>query len=325
MGSWAAMQSGTWANFAAQSCVHALLAALAAEALIGLWRARAPSDRLLLRLAALAQPLLVTPALFALFPDRRSEDFRFALLSLRNLDDLRIGPLGLVAVGLWLGAALSLALLVTDLWPLLARGRGPPEALPPPPPLEAALAEVARRVGLPAPALSFVRSKTPTLFCAGMRRRVLVVSEGALELLDPAELRAALGHELAHLERHDPALSWALALVRLVLFFNPVVQVVARAVARDAEWRADEGAGADRLALASAVLKLHRAGLSAHPRFGLPLAARLAEPLRRARSHDVAARCRRLLEPAPPSLMPWRSARVTLAVASFAALAFAVT
>jgi beta-lactamase regulating signal transducer with metallopeptidase domain len=127
---------------------------------------------------------------------------------------------------------------------------------------------------------------------------------------------------MAHLIRRDPALSWGLMAARVVLFFNPVAQVVARAIARDAEWRADEGAGGDRLALASAILKLYRAGVAtpvAAARW-LPATAVLGESLRRVRSHDVEARCRRLLEPEPPRPLTLRRMRVLLPGVSRAAL-----
>ncbi|HUK66347.1 MAG TPA: M56 family metallopeptidase [Anaeromyxobacteraceae bacterium] len=319
------MPSRTWASLAAQSTVHAVLAVLAVEALVGLWRARSPSDRLALRLAGLLQPALVTPCLWLLFPARWKEDFRFSLLALRHFDELRLGRFGLVEVGMACGAALSAALLLMDLWPLVRRGRDLAETVRAPERLVAELSRVAAERGIAPPTLRFVRSRTASLYCSGVRRPCLLVSEGALELLDPLELRSALGHELAHLKAHDPALSWALLLVRSLLWWNPVVQVVARAVARDAEWRADERAGEDRLALASAVLKLHRAGIARPQQLFVPLSYRLAAPLRRARSHDVAARCRRLLESSPVPVMAFRPARLALTVASFAVLALAVT
>ena len=152
------------------------------------------------------------------------------------------------------------------------------------------------------------------------------MSQGALDLLDPEELRAALRHELAHLERHDPAISWAVMAARALLFFNPVAQVSARGLARDAEWLADERAGGDRLALASALIKLHRAGLAtaAPIRRSLPFATALSEPLRRVRSHDVESRCRRLLEPAAPPGLLFRSARLAATVVALAGLTFLV-
>jgi hypothetical protein len=113
--------------------------------------------------------------------------------------------------------------------------------------------------------------------------------------------------------------------LRTVAFFNPAVQVVARAMARDAEARADERAGAvgDRVALASALLKLYRATHGRTPpavRRTLPLAGALAEPFRRARTLDVESRCRRLLEPGPARRRPLGAARVALAAGGIALL-----
>jgi Zn-dependent protease with chaperone function len=214
-----------------------------------------------------------------------------------------------------------------DLVPLL-RGtrRALPPASPPPPELVAVVAAAAAAHRIAPPTLHFVDARLPSLFCAGVRDPALVVSRGALSFLDEEELRAAISHEMAHLVRRDPALSWALMGIRVVLFFNPVAQVVARAIARDAEWRADEGAGGDRLALASAILKLYRGGVASPAAAArwLPATAVLGESLRRVRSHDVEARCRRLLEPEPPPRLTLRPMRVLLTGVSLVALSAVV-
>jgi len=322
------MPNGRWVEYAAQSLMHALVAALAIEALLRVWRARAPDDRLSLRALGLCQPLAVTPALFFAARRRAGEDFdeTWAIFASRRWGEIRAGGLSLLEWGVILGAAIGLALFLMDLAPLLsARRRSLPPAAPAPDDLTSALAEVGR--GRRKPALHFLESRSCALFCVGVLRPSLVVSRGALDLLDAQELRAALAHELAHLDRRDPALSWLLMLARGILFFNPVAQVVARALARDAEWSADQRAGGDRLALASALVKLHRAGQARVPRMRrtLPLADALAEPLRRVRSHDVVARCRRLLEPAAPARLPFPSLRAALASASLGLIAFLVT
>jgi Zn-dependent protease with chaperone function len=327
------MLTERWVEYAAQSMTHALVAALAVEALLRVWRARAPDDRLVLRSLALCLPLAVTPAVVLLAPQRASEEFHdaWALFASRRWGDLQVAGVSVLELGVLAGAALGLVLFLMDLVPLLSsRRRALPPAAEAPPELAAALAEVARSTvgaGL-VPALHFLESRDCAVFCAGAIRPVLVVSRGALDLLDAEELRAALAHEVAHLRRRDPALSWLLMAARGVLFFNPVAQVIARALARGAEWSADERAGGDRLALASAVVKLYRAGLARAPARRapvLPLASALAEPLRRIRSHDIEARCRRLLEPAASQRVAFPSLRVALASASLGLLAFFVT
>lgn len=318
---------GKWFDYCAQSMIHALVAALAAEALLRVWHARAPDDRLAVRLLGLGQPLLVTPLLFLLAPGRVGDDFRdrWALFSTRHWEEITFRGVSALLAGVTFLAAVGAFLFFMDFWPLLrARSHGLPPGAPPPPELTARVVEVAASQRVRPPAVHFLESRAPALFCAGVRSPVLVVSRGALALLDAEELRAALSHEMAHIARHDPAVSWISMGVRAVLFFNPVAQVVARAIARDAEWRADENAGGDRLALASAVLKLYRAGVPrrAPAARTLPFAATLGEPLRRVRSHDVEARCRRLLEPAPPPRLSLR--RLRLAAASGCLVALAV-
>jgi Zn-dependent protease with chaperone function len=114
---------------------------------------------------------------------------------------------------------------------------------------------------------------------------------------------------------------------RAVMWFNPAFQVLSRALARDAERLADEraaGACRDRLALASGLVKLHRATARAPAvRRTLPLAAALAGPLERARSLDVEVRCRRLLD-GPPAPVAWGGARVALAAATLTVVLFFV-
>jgi Zn-dependent protease with chaperone function len=325
--------SAKWAEIAAQAIFHTLVASLFVEALVRSWRVSAPRQRMVLRLVALAYPLVVVPSFLALFPFRLEEPFhdQGALLVARRWSEVRLLGVGLFDAWLAAFAALGAFLFLMDLAPLL-RGRRRPRPVPvePDPASAAALAEVpalAAALGAPTPPVTFLDRDAPVLFCTGVLAPSIVVSRGAIRLLDHEELRAALAHEIAHLSRRDPAASWAVMGARALLWFNPAFQVLSRALARDAEWLADDRAAAacgDRLALASGLLKLHRATAGATPvRRTLPLAGVLAEPLARVRSLDVEVRCRRLLDgPAEP--LPYLRARVTLAAASLVALLFFV-
>jgi len=323
---------GRWADLVAQSIVHALVAALAVEALVRTWRVGRPEERLGLRLAALAQPLAVTPALVFLAPLRDGEEFhvRWALFSGRHWEEVQL--LGRSVFGLFVAgmAAMGLALFLMDLVPLLRR-RSRSEAGEGDPPAEvsAEVARLAAALGLPPPPLRWLATDAPALFCAGVRRPVVVVSRGAVALLDRAELRAALAHEIVHLAKRDPLVSWLLMGARALLFFNPVAQVLARVMAREAERRADDAGGevgGDRLALASALLELHRAtGGAQRNRRTLPFGTALSEPLRRARSRDVEIRCRRLMDGGPAAPAALAGLRLALVAATLPALLFFVT
>jgi Zn-dependent protease with chaperone function len=327
------MTSVRWADILAQAIFHTLVASLFVEALVRSWRVRDPGQRMALRLTALGYPLVLFPALVLLFPLRAEDVFRdqIALFAGRRWEDVRFLGLGLFQW--WTGAfaALGAALLSVDLVPFLWRRRAPRPVPSVPDPASAsaleALPPLAARLGIAPPRVLFVDRDAPMLFCTGVRAPAIVISRGALRLLDPYELRAALAHELAHVARRDPATSWAMLIARGLMAFNPAFQVVSRALARDAEWLADERAAVlagDRLALASGLLKLHRATAGGPAaRRTLPFSAALSGPLARVRAHDIEVRCRRLLDPAPARL-PFAAARVALAGATLTALLFFV-
>jgi hypothetical protein len=327
--------SAKWAEIAAQAIFHTLVASLFVEALVRSWQVTEPRQRMALRLVALGYPLVVIPAFLGLFPFRLEEPFHdeTALLVARRWGEVRLFGVGLFDAWLAAFAVMGAFLFLMDLAPLLRGRRRPrPVGVPPDPASAAALAEVpalAAALGVAPPPVTFLDRDAPILFCTGVRAPAVVVSRGAVRLLDPDELRAALAHELAHLARRDPAASWVVMAARALLWFNPAFQVLSRALARDAEWLADESAAAacgDRLALASGLLKLHRAsagGAVPPVRRTLPLAGVLAEPLARVRSLDVEVRCRRLLD-GPPRPLPYLRARVALTAGSLVLLLFFV-
>ncbi len=323
-----------WAEIAAQAIFHTIVASLFVEALVRSWRVREPRQRIALRLVAVGYPLVLFPALVLLFPVRSDEGFRdaWAILDAARWDDVRLLGVGLFRW--WLAALVSAgaALFLLDLVPLVRALRRPRPVPAAPDAASAAaigstLPELAAALGVRPPPVVFLDRDHPVLFCTGVRRPAIVISRGAVRLLDTEELRAALAHELAHLARRDPAASWGVMAARAAMFFNPAFQVLSRAIARDVEWLADERASevsGDRLALASGLIKLHRATARGPAvRRTLPLAAALAGPLERARSLDVEVRCRRLLD-GPPAVVPWGGVRVALAAASLAALLFFV-
>jgi Zn-dependent protease with chaperone function len=319
------MSGQRWMDFAGQAIFHTLVAALVIEALVRLWGVREPQQRTGFRLLALAWPMIVVPLLFLVFPVREGEAFRDArsIFAGRHWDDLSFLGMGLYAWWILGMATMGLALFLLDLVPWLrARAAEPPQWIASSPEGEraqGALVRAASALGMPVPPLVFVPGGPPALYCTGTRRPSVIISRAAVDLLDDAELTGALAHELAHLERRDPTLSWALMGARALMWFNPGVQVLVRALARDAERVADEraaAAGGDRLALASGLLQLYRATEGRAPARAtepFPLSASLAEPIARARAHDIEQRCRALLAPPPEP--------VTLARFRFAAAA----
>ena len=169
-------------------------------------------------------------------------------------------------------------------------------------------AEVARITGrrLPGAGAAVVLDATPRVaYCVPGRPATIVVTSGALAVLDPAQLRAVLAHERAHLAGRHHLL---IALTRALSASFPAVPLFAQGpaeVARLAEMCADDAAArrSGRPALITALLAM---GTGA----AVPAVALAATAC------AVAARVQRLLEPPRRG----RRARYGLALSALALL-----
>ena len=152
--------------------------------------------------------------------------------------------------------------------------------------------ELSKDGRLPVPRLYLSPAEQPNSFAVGRgpRSAAICCTEGLLRVLDEAELRSVLGHELAHVSGHDvlgssvtaglaTAITFPAGLARLarpgsassgpglgvlehalMLLLGPVAAVIVRlAVSQEREYRAD-AAGAllsgDPVALAAALRKI---------------------------------------------------------------------
>ena len=171
----------------------------------------------------------------------------------------------------------------------------------------------------------------------GLRSRI-VISAGAIELLDQAELAAVLAHERAHArERHDLVLLPFTALCR-AFPWSGSAQRAYGAVALLIEMLADDHALRHRPAreLVTALIRVGAAGPAGAPAGALAVAGRHpatpdrhpATPDPRPAESGVCARVERLLAPAPglslPALTLVSGAAAALVVVPVALLLFPV-
>jgi Zn-dependent protease with chaperone function len=151
-------------------------------------------------------------------------------------------------------------------------------------------AETARLVGRPEPALGavLVEHSEPVAYCVAGRHPTVILSTGALQALEPAQVSAVLAHERAHLTGRHHRL---LALARISSLVFPVLPLMRDAdaqVARLVEMHADDAAArtSDPRSLATALVVL-ATGTSPAPALA-------------ASATDSAQRIHRLLRPAEP-------------------------
>jgi heat shock protein HtpX len=182
----------------------------------------------------------------------------------------------LAGASLWLGlvgaAALS-ALLIALGWLGYFQGErsvlnslgGHPVSEVERPGLYRLVREQARAARLPVPRLLVSPAAQPNILTVGYSARSAAVccTEGLLGLLTPAELRAVLAHELAHVARRDVAVpSWSAGLTSLVVSCPLIAVLLRLTTSRRREYGADiDGAllTGDPLALASALRKIDAA------------------------------------------------------------------
>ena len=233
---------------AAECILHGIVAAIVVMMLLRAQRIRAPQDRLRFWLLSMGLPLGGTPLFWLLAPWRLGDPFRdeWALFSASHLSPLAWHGVALPTAAAWLLALAGAALFLRDGIPFAVdflRDRATRQAVTTPvPALTSAAARAAAALGMAVPRLTVLVSKHPILICRGLRRPCIVASTGLCEMLAPDELVASIAHEMAHARHRDPVLGWGLMLVRGLCFFNPAVQLAARAAVVEIERRADQSA-----------------------------------------------------------------------------------
>jgi Zn-dependent protease with chaperone function len=159
----------------------------------------------------------------------------------------------------------------------------------------------------------------PAAYCVAGRPPAIVVTAGALAVLDRPQLRAVLAHERAHLAHGHHALATVTRGLAAVLPAVPLFAQGAAEVARLTEMAADDSAArtSGRPALIAALLAI--ATGAAFPAPGPAVPAAIPEAALPAAAHAVPDRVERLLRPAGPARAAAVSATLALACAVLAA------
>ena len=167
------------------------------------------------------------------------------------------------------------------------------------------------------PRTMVINVESPVAYCLpGGARSVTVLSDGLMAALEPAELRAVLNHENAHLDQRHHLLLWAFAAWRQALPWLPTTRLAQEAVSSLIEMLADDVA----LKTESKATLIKAIAIVASGSPGLP-AARMAfgepdlsdgEPGQPGATggadsaRTTASRVSRLLSPQPPLPEPLR-------------------
>jgi heat shock protein HtpX len=102
---------------------------------------------------------------------------------------------------------------------------------------------LAATAGVPTPQVSLIDSGAPWAFITRSREgKVLAVSVGLLESMEPREIEACLAHEISHLKNRDHILRFFATMAKVGLFARPLSYVIEPAIYRAREHLADSTA-----------------------------------------------------------------------------------
>lgn len=148
-----------------------------------------------------------------------------------------LGGMGGAVIGLVLGVGISgVSYWKSDALAIRASG-AQPVAEHDAPELHAAVAELARRAGLPKPRVYLIESPQPNAFATGRNpeHAVVAVTRGLVELCDKDEVMGVLAHELGHIRHRDILIGSVAAAIATAISF----------VANMAMWAGMFGGGND--------------------------------------------------------------------------------
>lgn len=230
--------------YIAQAFCHSLTAALIVDRAVQVFKITTPLMRQRFSFMVIVLPLFSFPLYQAINPGRSSVSFRMeALFDINrwlSLDLWGTIPAVLLFVGLL--TITSLVFLFQEMIPVIkhmmeSRGSSIHDSSHRYDPLvDAALEQLPGKK----PLISVIDDDDLILLSKTGKQPTLILSTGLIESLDQEQLQAAMAHEIAHIERNRRLLLETIFVMRMLLFFNPVVLVEFRRIVHEEEKICDD-------------------------------------------------------------------------------------
>lgn len=230
--------------YVAQSFLHALIAVIITDGGMRAWRIEDPAVKQRFRFATVLFPVFSFPFYQLINPGRGSLLFREGALfdSSRWLGMELFGVVPLSPFFLILLAGTALIFFLQELVPVIRHlfeknqdffeanddaGTG-------------IVNEALASLPVNRPRVAIIDDDELILFSSTGRKAAVVISTGLLKTLNVEQVRAALAHEMAHIARSRRPVLLAAFLLRMIMFFNPVVLVEFRRAVRNEEKICDD-------------------------------------------------------------------------------------
>jgi Zn-dependent protease with chaperone function len=247
-----------------QSFLHSLIAAFIVDMALIAWRIEAPVMRQRFRLIVIIAPLVSFPLYQIITPDRGSALFRldalFDLVRWLNLEIWGLIPVGALFILFLVFTAVIF--VVQEMLPIVRHSISPDGSglLESPPEPGSPVARALESIPGPKPEAFILDDDEPVIFSSTGREPAVFLSRGLVETLSGDELAAALAHEIGHIGRSRRPLMVLVFLLRILMFYNPIILMEFRRIVQEEEKICDDVSAAltgNRAALAGALRKFY--------------------------------------------------------------------
>ncbi len=228
-----------------QTILHSFTALIIIELSFYAWDIQDHLSRFRYRLMPLVLPIFMFPLYQVLSPDRGTWHFRLttALFDSHRWLDLKV--LNTYPVALMILSVLvvfSFVFLFQEIFPIFRRRNNQPQhpkCLEGEEDVRTILKSASALLGTEEPGVMVIETPAPVLFTQGYKKHSLVISSGLIGMLDQAQLRNALIHEVVHMKRSSNLKTQIIYLLRMLMFYNPVSLVEFRRIVHDDEFICD--------------------------------------------------------------------------------------
>lgn len=256
----------------AQAFCHSIIAFVVVNRAMHTWNISSPLIRQRFHLIVVLLPVFLFPLYQTINPDRSFISFRmeslFDINRWLNLEIFEIMPLWIFFISILLITAIIF--LFQELVPVLkntfesknldVEAEGHEEH----PIVKEAIADLPEEK----PHILVLEDDDCVLFSTTGRNATVFVSTGLIKTLNKEQLQAAIAHEMAHIARNKKPLLIAVFLLRVIMFFNPVVLLEFRRLVQEEEKICDDMAVAftkNPHALSEALKKLYHKNENTNP------------------------------------------------------------
>ncbi|HXY54789.1 MAG TPA: M56 family metallopeptidase [Nitrospirota bacterium] len=230
--------------YVAQSFCHSVIASIIADQAVKLWKIDDPGIRQRFRLIVVLFPIFSFPLYQVLNPGRSSVLFRLsALFDINRWLNMEIwGIIPFSILFLIVLAITSLIFLFQEMVPVLRHTLESKHAVHDGARTHADpfIERASNELSIETPEMLIVDDDEPVILSTTGKNPAILISTGLSKTLTPDEMQAALAHEIAHIARSRRPVLLVVFLLRVIMFFNPVVLVEFRRVVRNEEKICDD-------------------------------------------------------------------------------------